>query len=175
MSHRRSRLARGIVIAFVAAALGATTRLVLASGDDRAAADGALREVEAAPAERRAVAGEMVARSRAATARAAKLRAAGDEPRARIADGVARTWAEAARDTLRAAELEDRASVARRVANDAGAMAERERALLEEGVAQTGRLRAQLEALAREGKEAPTRTNARSAGAPAPKVDGGAR
>lgn len=178
MSHRRSRLARGIVIAFAAAALGATTRLVLAADDDRAAADGALREVDAAPPEKRAVSSEMVGRSRAATERAAKLRASGDEVRARIADGAARTWAEAARDTLRAAELEDRANVARRLANDAGTMAERERALLEEGVAQTGRLRAQLEAVAREGKEAPTRTNARSASTPAPttaRLDGGAR
>ena len=39
-------------------------------------------------------------------------------------------------------------------------MAERERALLEEGIAQTGRLRAQVESAERETKEQPARTSA---------------
>ena len=66
------------------------------------------------------------------------------------------------------------AQAARRGANDAGAVAERERALLEEGIAQTGRLRAQVEGAERESKEQPARTSAAAndpdAGAPRPKV-----
>lgn len=154
-----------------------------AGADDRTTAEAVLREVDGATPERRAVVTEMVARSRAALDRSAKLRASGDEAHARLADGLARTWAEAARDTLRAVELEERANAERRAANDAGTTAERERALLEEGVAQTGRLRAQIEAVSREGKEQPTRTSPKSgsdAGAPRPAPraaakDGGAR
>jgi hypothetical protein len=87
------------------------------------------------------------------------MRSAGDESHARIADSVARTWAEAARDVVRAVEVEERAAVARRAATDAGAQAERERALLEEAIAQSGRVRAQLDALERESKEQPARTS----------------
>ena len=132
----------------------------------------------------------MTARSRAALERAAKLRAAGDEPHARLADGLAKTWAEAARDVLRAVEVEEKSQATRRAATDAGLVAERERALLEEGIAQSGRLRAQLESTEREAKEQPARTSAAAntdvadGGAPRPKApkapppaarDGGAR
>ncbi|MBS2016655.1 MAG: hypothetical protein JST00_27475 [Deltaproteobacteria bacterium] len=139
-----------------------------ASGaDDRAAAEGILKDVEAS--KKKEVAAEMVTRSKAALERAARLRAAGDEPRARLAEGLARTWAEAARDVLRAVEVEDRAQAARHAATDAGAIAERERALLEEGIAQSGRLRAQLEAAERESKQQPARTSTQ-----ANDLDGGA-
>lgn len=128
-----------------------------AGRDDRATTEAVLREVEAAP--KKDLAAEMIARSRAALERAAKLRASGDEPHARIADGLAKTWAEAARDVLRAVDVEERAQTARRGATDAGVIAERERALLEEGIAQIGRLRAQVEGLERDAKEQPARTS----------------
>lgn len=132
--------------------------IAAASGaDDRATAEAALKEVEAS--KKKDVASEMVTRSRAALERATRLRAGGDEPRAKLAEGLARTWAEAARDVLRAVDVEERAQAARRGATDAGATAERERALLEEGVAQSGRLRAQLEAVERETKQTPARTS----------------
>lgn len=137
--------------------------------DDRATTDALLREAEGS--KKKDVALEMIARSRAALERAARLRASGDEPHARLADGLARTWAEAARDVIRAVEVEERAQAARRGATDAGAMAERERALLEEGIAQTGRLEAQLDAAERESKEQPARTSA-AAGA---ETDAGAK
>lgn len=129
-----------------------------AGPDDRATTEAVLREVEASP--KKNLAAEMIARSRAALDRAAKLRASGDEPHARLADGLAKTWAEAARDVLRAVDVEERAQAARRGATDAGAIAERERALLEEGIAQSGRLRAQVEGLERDAKEQPARTSA---------------
>ncbi len=111
--------------------------------DDRGSAETALKEVEASP--RKDVAQEMIARSRAALDRAGKLRASGDESHAKLAEGLALSWAEAARDVVRAADAEERAATLRRNATDAGATADRERALLEEGIAQTGRLKAQLE------------------------------
>lgn len=132
--------------------------IAAASGaDDRATAEAVLKEVEAS--NKKDLASEMITRSRGALERATRLRAAGDEPRAKLAEGLARTWAEAARDLLKAVDVEDRAQAARRGATDAGATAERERALLEEGVAQSGRLRAQLEAAERETKQQPARTS----------------
>lgn len=155
--------------ALVLALAGAVRSLAWAGDGDGATAEARIREVEAAPPALQPVAAELVVRSRAALARAAKLRSAGDEAHAKLAEATARTWAEAARDALRAAEVEDRAAVVRLTANDAGTMAERERALLEEGVAQAGRLRAQLEGVAR----AP---RASDAGAPRTTTkDGGTR
>ena len=139
--------------------------LAMAAEDDRGAAEAVLKEIEASP--RKDVAGELVTRSRAALDRAAQLRASGDESHARIADRVARTWAEAARDVVRAAVVEESAAAARRGATDAGTLADRERALLEEAIAQSGRLRAQLDSVERDGKEQPARTSAAAA-------DGGA-
>ena len=154
-SARRKRWV-GVLVAACLVSLG------LAAGaqgpDDRATTETLLRAAEGS--RNKEVAAEMIARSRAALERAARLRASGDEPHARLADGLARTWAEAARDVIRAVEVEERAQAARRGATDAGAMAERERALLEEGIAQTGRLEAQLEAAERDSKEQPARTSA---------------
>lgn len=162
----------------IVAALTLTTALAIAlvagaaTSDDRTVTEAVLREVEASP--KRDVVTEMIARSRAAIERAKKLRTAGDEAHAVLADGLARTWAEAARDVVRAVEVEDKAQAARRGATDAGVSAERERALLEEGIAQSGRLRAQLDAVERESKEQPARTSAAAnadtdGGAPRPK------
>jgi hypothetical protein len=146
----------GAALAVLLAALGIGVAAA-AGPDDRAATEAVLREVEASP--KRDVVSEMVVRSKAALERATRLRAAGDEAHARIADGLAKTWAEAARDVVRAVAVEERAQAARRQATDAGVVAERERALLEEGIAQSGRLRAQLESAERESKEQPARTS----------------
>jgi hypothetical protein len=146
----------GTALAMLLAALGIGVAAA-AGPDDRAATEAVLREVEASP--KKDVAAEMIARSKAALERATRLRTAGDEPHARLADGLAKTWADAARDVVRAVDVEERAQAARRSATDAGVVAERERALLEEGIAQSGRLRAQLESVERESKEQPARTS----------------
>jgi hypothetical protein len=146
----------GAALAMLLAALGIGVAAA-AGPEDRAATEAVLREVEASP--KKDVATEMIARSKAALDQAARLRAAGDEPHARLADGLAKTWADAARDVVRAVDVEERAQAARRAATDAGVVAERERALLEEGIAQSGRLRAQLESAERESKEQPARTS----------------
>ena len=151
-------------VATVAMLIALASGIAAAAGpDDRAATDAALKDVEASP--KKDLAAEMIARARAAQDRAAKLRASGDEPHARLADGLARTWAESARDVVRAATVEERARAARLAATDAGLVADRERALLEEGIAQSGRLRAQLENAAQAGKDQPARTSAAGADA----------
>lgn len=165
--------ARSILAALTLTTGLAVTLVAVAAGtDDRATTEAVLREVEASP--KKDVVAEMLARSRAAVDRAKKLRSAGDEAHAVLADGLARTWAEAARDVVRAVDVEDKAQAARRAATDAGVSAERERALLEEGIAQSGRLRAQLDAVEKESKEQPARTSAAAnadtdGGAPRPK------
>lgn len=157
----------------LAGILGLSVVLVAgaAGGQGRAPRDEAeelVKTVEAGPGHE--VAREMIAHARAALARGNERRTAGDELGGKLADGLALAWANAARDAVRAAEAERRASEARAGAADAGARAERERALLEEGIAQTGRLRAQLEAVAREAHERPATTNQAAADAGAPKA-----
>jgi hypothetical protein len=174
------------VLLLSAATLLGAGAVALAAGDDRSAAEAALKDVAASA--RKDAADPLTARARAALDRGAKLRSSGDEAHAKLADGVARSWAETARDVARAAAIEDAARVTRLAAVDAGVVADRERALLEESVAQSGRLRAQLEAIAHEAKEEPARTSTSAtldAGArPRPKAkppaarpaaDGGAR
>ena len=186
----RARWCPRLLAAFaVCAALGVAAA-ASAGPDDRAAAEAVLKELDASP--KKDAAGELIAKAKAALDRSARLRAAGDEAHAKIADSVARTWAEAARDIVRAVAIEEKAHEARRAATDAGAIADRERALLEEAIAQSGRLRAQLDGLERESKESPARTSTSTAGgdagakpAPPPKTapsdrsglpkDGGAR
>jgi hypothetical protein len=181
MQMRRSRT-RAIVAGLTFATALAAVVAAAAATDDRASTEAVLREIEASP--KKEVATEMIARSRAALDRAKKLRSSGDEAHARLADALAKTWADAARDVVRAVDVEERAHATRRAATDAGVLAERERALLEEGIAQSGRVRAQLEGVERESKEQPPRTSAAAnnaepdGGAAKPKAparDGGAR
>lgn len=148
----------------------------LAAGDDRTQAEAIVGELDRDPAHR-ALTAEPVARAKAALERARGLRARGDEPHAHVADGVAREWAELARDLVRTSDVERRAADERRAANDAGARAERERALLEEDIAQNGRLRTEVEASEREAKGgAPEREKTSKLGATAGAIagDGGA-
>jgi hypothetical protein len=153
-------------------ALGLALAGVAFAGEgDRSAAEAALKEVAASP--KKDVAAEMVTRSKAALDHGAQLRSKGDEKHALLADAVAKTWAEAARDAVKAATVEDVSAKARNDANDAGAVSDRERALLEEAVAQSGRLRAQLESAPTKDKETPARTSSAATsdgGAPKPKA-----
>jgi hypothetical protein len=123
--------------------------IALAAGGPQQQTEQLLAEAEQGEL-RKAITQDLVKRSRAASERAARLRADGDETHARVADEVAREWAEAARDLARAADAEAKATAARQAAIDAGAQAERERALLEEGIAHNGRLRAEIDQVDRE-------------------------
>jgi hypothetical protein len=159
LRSRSKSIVRKSLLSIASIALAGLLVVAVASGagDERAMAETMLKEVEASP--KKDVAADLVARSKSALERGQRMRAAGDEAHAKIADSVARKWAEAARDVARAAVTEDSAGAARRDANDAGALADRERALLEEAIAQSGRLRAQMDAIEREGKDQPARTS----------------
>ena len=145
--------------------LAAAPFALAGDADDRAVAEAVLQDLDRDAAHKALVA-STVQKSRDALERAKRMHAAGDDPHAKLAEGVAREWAEMARDLAKAADLEQAAAQARRDALDAGALLDRERALLEEGIARTGRLRAQLEAAEREAKD----TNRTAAAA----LDGGA-
>jgi hypothetical protein len=155
------RTARRLLVGLILAGCLGASVVAMAGADDRSAAESALREVGVAP--NKDVAAEPVTRAKAALERGTRMRAAGDEAHARLADSLARAWAEVARDVTRAAAVEARTAAAHAGAADAGAIAERERALLEEAIAQSGRLRSQLEAAERGAKETPARTSAAAA------------
>jgi hypothetical protein len=168
MAISRASAARFFPLVFAFAVTAGVT--LQARGDDRATTEAMLQEAERDPA-RKAATADVVVRAREAIERATRLRSAGDETHAKLADGLARELAETARDLAKTIEAERQAADARRAASDAGATAERERALLEEGIAQNGRLRAELDEAEHTGKEAPLKTNAAGAAAVA---DGGA-
>lgn len=148
--------------------LGAGAVAKAASGqDDKARAEALLAELEG-DAAHKALTADVVSRAHQALTQGKNLRASGDETHAKLADAAAREWAEVGRDLVKAAELERRAVEARRQADDAGAEVDRERALLDEGIAQNGRLRALVESAEREKKQEPEKTSA-SAARPAAK------
>ena len=150
-------------------AVGVASLAVAASGDDRSVAESIAADLERDEAHK-ALTADTVKKARAALERAQRMRASGDEAHAKLADGLAREYAETARDLVKAADAEEHAAQARRGALDAGAQSERERALLEEGLARNGRLRAQLDDAEREAKETNrTATAALDGGAPAKK------
>jgi hypothetical protein len=143
---------RWILAAALAAALGLVALPGLGEGTgDRGVAEQTLAQIS--PEAAAGPAQDYVRRAKAALERGTRLRAARDDARALLADKVAREWAEAARDLATAADAEKAAARARSDAADAGAQLDRERALLEEGIAQAGRLRAQIEALERAKKD----------------------
>lgn len=114
--------------------------------DDRASAESALAafdtEAGALPLVR-----DPVKRSRDLLERARRMRQAGDDTHARLAEAAAFEWARVAQDLVRTADAEANAQGARSKAMDASSAAERERALLEQQLAQNGRLQAELRQL----------------------------
>jgi len=146
-ADRRRRAAVACACACVACALGAAISTVSAAqapGDDRAAAEALVGPVEqATPAP---VTAEAIARAREALEQATRFRAAGDEAHAKAADGLAREWAETARDLALAGAAEKQANDKKRQAMEAQAQLERTRALVEDGIARLGRIRAELNA-----------------------------
>jgi len=145
------RLVAACLLGAVAAALvvcfGSTQ--ASATGDDTAVTQAIVKDLEADKEHLSLVEGAL-ARSKKASATATDFRAKGDEAHAKVADGLAREWAEFGKELVDVAVLEGRAGAAHFAARDAGARSERERALLEEGIARVGRLRTQLDAFDRE-------------------------
>jgi hypothetical protein len=97
-----------------------------------------------------------VLEARRALERARGARAAGDPVHADLLDGLAREWAETARDVVRAAAVEQEASALESTVAELSTRAQRARALLEEDVARRGRAEAELARVARGGKPSPS-------------------
>jgi hypothetical protein len=95
--------------------------------------------------------------ARRALERAGGARRSGDIRHAELLEGLAREWAETARDVLRAAAVEADAGALELAAADAGLRAERARALLEESIARRGRAEAELATLSADAGPFPTK------------------
>ena len=130
-------------LAVAGMALGETS--ARAEGDDRSAAEALVKPLEQAASS--PITAEALAGAKGALEQATRLRAAGDEAHAKAADGLAREWAETARDLSLAAAAERLADDRKRQSMQAQAQLERTRALVEEGIARLGRIRAELEAV----------------------------
>ncbi len=143
------------MVTFVLTAAHAGT----ARGDDMAVAQALVQQLEhdassglaGARLGARAAAAAL-AQASDAIERARRMRAVGDEEHARAADGLAREWAETARDVGRAVDAEARAVERRRSAVERQAQLDRTRALVEEGIAHVGRLRSELDKAQTSGK-----------------------
>jgi hypothetical protein len=98
-----------------------------------------------------------VEEARRALERAAGARRSGDVRHAELLEGLAREWAETARDVLRAAAVEADAGALELAAADAGLRAERARALLEESIGRRGRAEAELDKLTADAGPFPTK------------------
>ena len=168
---------RTIAGVLVALALSGGALAAAAGADDRSQAEAIVDEVSRDTAHK-AVTQESLQHAKDALERGKRMRAAGDEAHARIADGLALEWAQMAKDLVATVDAEQKAAEARREALDAGAALERERAMLEESITRTGRLRVELDAAEREAKATGRTVNA-DAGARRPTtmvaVDGGRR
>jgi hypothetical protein len=88
-----------------------------------------------------------LADAKKALERAEGARKSGDVPHAELLEGLAREWAETARDVARAAAIEADAGALETAAAQANIRAERARALLEEAISRRGRAEAELEKL----------------------------
>lgn len=118
--------------------------------DDRAATESILVGFETEAGTVTLVQGP-VKRSRDLLERATRMRNAGDDVHARLAEAAALQWARVAQELVRSADAEATAQGVRLKAMDASAAAERERAMLEQQLAQNGRLQAELRALESDG------------------------
>ena len=123
---------------------GATAEKLLVEIEARAARDEGTAKVVAAAVEN----------AKKSLERAHGARAANDPAHASMLDGLAKEWAETARDLERAAAAEQSARVAAKAAADATTQADRARSLLEETQARRQRAQAELEKAELDAKEA---------------------
>jgi hypothetical protein len=167
MKHVRRCAVALATVAFAGAALAAGVAARNAFAGDGGTA--AILDNLSNDAAHKAPTAAIVQRGRDALERAVRMRAAGDEAHAQLADGLAREEAETAQDLVRALDAERTADEARRAATDAGTVGERERALLEEGIARNGRLHAEIQGLGGSDRSKEPRTSkVGDAGGPPP-------
>jgi hypothetical protein len=163
----RGGLRSARAFAVVALVAGAVIAGHAALAQDERAPDARLAALDADTAHK-TLTEEPRQRARAAIERSKRFRAAGDETHAKLSDRAASAWLAAAEDIARTADSEAKAEDARRAALDAGAQAERERALLEETMLQNGRLRAELDEAEHQTKPPQTSAAATSASSATP-------
>jgi hypothetical protein len=136
---------------------GSSLLLIASTSAAPASAADRVSRLEADEAHR-ALTGGYVARAKLDLERAAKLRASGDAENAVVAERGALTWLDAAETLARSSDGENEAASLELGALDAGARAERERALLEEALGNAGRRRAELARIERERSSVAPRT-----------------
>lgn len=117
----------------------------LAFGADRDEAERLVAQTAQAP-EAPAAARELDA-ARRALGRARGARDGGDRPSAELLEGLARTWAEAARDVVQTVRAEAALAKAQKALLEARSQVERGRALVEETISRKGRAQVELERL----------------------------
>jgi hypothetical protein len=127
----------------------------LGAGDDRSAAEAAIKNLTAVPAHAK-LANEPLERATNALRRAADARVAGDHAHGARLEGVGREWAETGRDLVRAAEAERQAQELYSKAAALETKAVRGRALLEETMARRERAREKLQQLEGKPEEKPS-------------------
>jgi hypothetical protein len=141
----------GLAAAAIALALVALwARAGWADRADGAAAQRALDDLRR-DAKHQTVTADAVGRIQSALERAARLRSAGDEAHAQLADAVARQWADTAEQLVRAADAEAADDDVRKKAFDCETQIGKTQALVEEVLARTGRLRARIDSAERGG------------------------
>ena len=109
----------------------------------RATTEASLTELQRDPASNLATA-DAVQQARAALERATRMRAAGDEVHGRLAEALAHDWAVVAAEQARTLAEEKKAAILHASAADAGAQTKHARAMLEQRVAENGRLVAEI-------------------------------
>src|SRR5262249_28135773 len=147
------RMRRGFGVAAMAVALAAggvfigANVLGQAAMGDRAAAQAVLADLAKAPPDRASRVKAPLDQAKSALDRADGARASGDVAHAAELEGLAREWAETARDLLRASDTEADAGATEAALRTANTQAERNRALVEEAIARKMRATAELEQL----------------------------
>lgn len=132
-----------------------------AAEGDRSAAEAALAEVKKAGEGAKPAEGS-VGRAEAALARATAARNSGDSAMGALLEGLARTYAETARDVLRAAALEAERTKAEARTTELSTDTERKRALIEETAARKQRAAADLAAARDAAKARPPKSEGKT-------------
>jgi hypothetical protein len=133
-------------VVMVVVGVGIASSALGQQGSDKAFAEQVLAGAASSSAET-ALMRTPLEETKKALERARGARQSGDVAHAELLEGLAREWAETARDLARAAATEADAGALESSAAQAGLRAERARALLEEAIARRGRAEAELEKL----------------------------
>jgi colicin import membrane protein len=165
----RSKIAASVLVLSAVTGLAPEARAQGRAGGS-AGAEALLVQLEAIP-EDRALAKDLIARSRRALERSRKARAASDHRHGAELEALALELAETGRDLVRAAKAERALSEIEGKTRELEARAVRARALVEQTVARRGRASEQLQRVQAERAASPA-PNGKAKPAPKPKAGG---